>query len=327
MGEITAAYVGEGKYDVVVERIDSLQNQQGQVPANYSRSLIYSKLAMAMLETGKPLVAQKLLVAAQDLANVLPPREKAIATGFIAASQARSSAKEVATEKFRQANELLNSISDSSDRLSGYVDLTPAYALSGDRIGALAILQEILQTSSRVLTGKDRVVILSKIVPILADIDSVQAALKVSKQIENGSVRDKTLFQLMSERLVANEIYEAMAISNQFLSITYKAKAYAILARFQTDSDLRPLAKENFGRALSFAGDLNSPGAEAITVSEIARYRLESGDRKAAAKLMDRSLSSVKGMREPQYQDLVYAAVAKIKLAPASCQSPKKQPT
>ena len=212
LGEITAAYVGEGKYDVVVERIDSLQNQQGQVPANYSRSLIYSKLAMAMLETGKPLVAQKLLVAAQDLAKVLSPREKAIATGFIAASQARSSTKEVATEKFRQANGLLNSISDSSDRLSGYVDLTPAYALSGDRIGALAILQKILQTSKRVLTGEDRVLILSKIVPILADIDSIQATLKVSKQIENRSVRDKTLFQLMSERLVANEIYEAMAV-------------------------------------------------------------------------------------------------------------------
>lgn len=181
----------------------------------------------------------------------------------------------------------------------------------GDRIGALAVLQKILQISNEALKGTDRVALLSNIAAILADIDSVRSALKVAQQIEDVNARDTALFRLMSGQIVANDIYAAMAVADQLSSTVYKAKAFSILARFQTDSVLKPLARKNFQRALSFAQSLSPPGIQAIMFSEIARYQFSSGDQAEAAKLMDRILSTVKGIRERRNKDLVYAAIAK----------------
>jgi tetratricopeptide (TPR) repeat protein len=308
-GEVAHAFASA---DTTAALIADLKMEAQGLPDLTDRVFALCRLAAHQAKTGNEAEAQQTAQDALAIADKIHVADtKAVAMSRIAATWTVLGAMRQSQEYFEQVNTLLASTTATVDRVSAYAAVARAYADAGNKSGASRVLQETRQAAQRINDDGQRFRLLAEIAVYQAQLGDTEGAVATAGSIEPVSSRDAALFKTAADQLYSGHIYRAMAIAEPIDTPTHEARAYALLARYQRDTELDALAQKNFDRAIASSNLIVNDVDKAGILSEVARLRMRTGDVGMAGKLFDQALLLVENAGNAHTHDIASALIAK----------------
>ncbi|MFM8332631.1 MAG: hypothetical protein ACKN9T_13155 [Candidatus Methylumidiphilus sp.] len=291
---------GENLNNLMLNHINGLPDAMERIES-------HGLLAMSFWRMGADDRVREQLADAEKLALALPiPAESALGLARVAAYQAQTGRQALADVNFRRVNTITRSLSDKGAMLRAYAKLAAAYAESGNRAVAMAILSETQSGLGQIKDAPGQERLLAEVVDAFVsagDADSALAAAALA-----GPAKDRQVYQAVLGLAYAGRLYDAMKGVDKILSPEHKARAAALVGLLQRGQpETAGLAPATLEKAVAAQGQVLNPQDQAIARGEMARYLAHGGYAQMAEEWAKKALASAQSIPSAQERDATLA--------------------
>ena len=253
-------------------------------------------------------ILQKVIAIAD---TIIEPADKAVASSQTAVLFTMLGRAEDAQQWFTVAINSLGDIPNPIYQLTTIARIAPSYVQAGYRPSALQLLDDAIRKSGSLTDTTERSQALGQLAEASARLNEMQMALGVVQQISAATIRDQTLYHLITHEITSGRLAQATDVAKYLTTPTYQALAFGFLGLSQQGQTIyKGLAATSAQQARAAVDAIGPIGEKAAVMSTLGRFAVRSGDSVQAEQYFTNSKQLAESLSDVTERNCTMAVLA-----------------